>query len=92
MVNFFLSENEAKRYTDRVLGIGNANQSGIFLVVELWFKVSRNINLNSDDDDDKNKNNITYFCHNHKQCFRMLMSHVCPIEFPQNVKFQSNQF
>ena len=91
VVKFFLSENEAKR-KNRVVGIGNANQSGIFLVVELWFKVSRNINLNIDDDDDENKNKSKYFCHNYKQCFGMLMSHVCPIEFPQNLKFKSNQF
>ena len=59
--NFCLSENEAKCY-NCVLGIGNANQSGIFLELvqkttstkfKLWFKVSRNINLNSDDDDDE---------------------------------------
>ena len=32
---------------------------------------------------------FTYFCHNYKQCFGMLMLHVCPVEFPQNVKGES---
>ena len=32
---------------------------------------------------------ITTICHTYKQCFGMLMSHLCPREFPQNVKFES---
>ena len=32
---------------------------------------------------------FTYFCHNYKQCFGMLMLHVCSVEFPQNVKCES---
>ena len=35
---------------------------------------------------------ITTTCHNYKQCFGMLMSHLCPREFPQNVKFESLNF
>ena len=54
---FCLSEYEVKCY-NRVFGIGNANQSGIFLglvqkaTTNYYVKVCGNINLNSDDDDD----------------------------------------
>ena len=97
---FCLSEYEAK-CCNRVFGIGNANQSGIFLglvqkaTANYCVKVCGTINLNSDDyddDDDYNDNNnvIIYFYHNYKPGFVMLVLHVkYPIEFPQNVKSES---
>ena len=103
MFYFCLSQYEAK-CCNGVFGIGNANQSGIFLglvqkaTANYCVKVCGNININSDDDDDDdddddyndNNNVITYFCHNYKPCFVMLVLHVkYQIEFPQNVKCES---